>query len=98
MSRDIYGENLKRVVGLLEASGVASHIRGEGTARFVYSSIQDRATEISCAVDEGVFIEYWHGTDLTGSVKEEVVKVFWYCGSSMSKNGVYVGHNKQSSR
>ena len=44
---DTYGDQLRRMVSILERSGFPSSVRGDGDARFVYAEHSDRAVELS---------------------------------------------------
>ena len=44
---DTYGDQLSRIVSILQQSGFSSSVRGDGAARFVYAEHTDRAVELS---------------------------------------------------
>lgn len=76
MTKDIYGKNLKNVVEALSKAGISAEVRGSDTSRFVFSKLNDRATEISWAGDEGIFVEYWQGPEESESCFEGTVASF----------------------
>lgn len=73
---DIYGNNLKNVVTRLAEVGFESEIRGQDSARFIYSKSQNRGVEISWAGDEGIHVECWEGLQENSSKNEETVNSF----------------------
>ena len=72
----MYGNNLNNVVEQLRVKQIVSEIREEGTARFVFAQLNDKAMEISWAGDDGVFLEYWQGPEDSGSINKETVGSF----------------------